>query len=117
MPKNRREYYRVQFLLNLVKVRANDSNELFEGSVIDISATGISFKLPNPHRLPLEEVNYGLEFEIEGEWFKKTAEVVRYEKDAESGQAFYAMQFIDCSEEERSALFQALMKSEAKRNY
>lgn len=115
MTENRRDYHRVNFYLKVIKIRPDSSEESVEGSIIDVSAKGISFTLKNNDKFSLVDQKFHLEFELEGEVFKREAELVRYERDEEKGVSLYAMQFIGDNDKERSTLYQVISKSEIKR--
>ncbi|MGF7534871.1 PilZ domain-containing protein [Bacillus mexicanus] len=109
MNNNRREFYRLE-MFGEEDILVIHSGGIERGSLIDISATGISF-----------ECNYEFEFErgetefnLAGKTFKRKIECIR-KKNLDSGKTLYAVKFYDFTEKERQILFQTLLKIEAKK--
>lgn len=109
MDHNRREFYRLE-LYGEEEVIITHLGGIEKGSLLDVSATGVSF-----------ECNYEFEFEkgeieffLAGKAFKRKVELIR-KKNLDSGKTLYAVKFFDFTEKERQLLFQTLLKLDAKK--
>lgn len=106
---NKREFYRLT-LFGEEKICVQHSEGEIEGTISDISATGVSF-------LTKYEIDFSatsISFRLDNQEFTRTARLIR-KKSLENGETFYAVNFLDFTEKERQLLFQTLLKVEAQK--